>query len=57
MSTQPANLRNLTPEQKKRQASGNTSEKGRKGRASSPWGRFPMCESPNARRHFSKTPF
>jgi hypothetical protein len=45
MTTQPETLRNLTPEQKKRQASGNTSAKGKKARAASPWNKGPMCGS------------
>lgn len=33
---------------------GNTSEKGRKGRALSPWNRGPMCGTPNAVRSFKR---
>jgi hypothetical protein len=37
-----------TPEAKARQAAGNDSAKGRKGKAASPWGRFAHCASPRA---------
>lgn len=38
----------LTPEQRARMVSGNTSEKARKGRAASPWNRGPMCDTKRA---------
>lgn len=33
---------------------GNTSAKGRKGRARSPWDAGPMCDTPNAQRTFKR---
>ena len=51
---QPAHLCHLTPEQKRRQASGNTSAKGKKARAASPWNRGPNCNGPNAGASFSR---
>ena len=46
----------LSAEQRLRVTSGNTSAKGRIARKASPWNNRPMCETPNARRHFEKKP-
>lgn len=54
MKEQPSSLRNLTAEQKRRQAAGNTPAKGRKGRVASPWDRGPMCAGPNATRKYQE---
>lgn len=54
MSTQPEHLRNLSPEARARQASGNTTAKGRQGRAASPWNRGPMCATRNGTSAFQR---
>lgn len=48
-------MEDMTPESIKRRALiANTSEKGRKARAASPWNKGPMCDTPNAGRSFKR---
>lgn len=54
MTTQPDRLQHLSPEERQRQASGNTSAKGRKARTASPWNRGPMCDTANAGKSFQR---
>lgn len=44
----------LTPEQRARMVSGNTSEKARKAKAASPWSRGPNCEGKRAKASYAR---
>ena len=52
MTTQPKSLQNLSPEQRARQSAGNTTAKGMKGRAASPWNKSPNCATKRAKASF-----
>ena len=52
MTEQPKALQTLTPEQRARQAAGNTSAKGMKGRAASPWSKQSNCATKRAKASF-----
>lgn len=54
MMPQPDRLRQLSAEERQRQARGNTSDKGRAGRSASPWNRGPMCDTANAGKSFQR---